>query len=167
MARPRTYVWFFLALAVLSVIAIIVPIVVNLSQQLTPEQLAEAKARWEKNGPADYELTYFERIDSEDVPAYYEARVRKGELVRLSVKEPERGTREINLERLSPERRRSYTVAGLFEQMEEHQESDRRNFATARFDPTLGYPLRYIRRIRGTKSRLEWVNVTVKPLAKE
>jgi hypothetical protein len=51
-------------------------------------------------------------------------------------------------------------VSALFEQIEaalrQDETADRRNFATAQFDPKDGHPLRYVRRVRGTKERMEW-----------
>ena len=76
--RWRTYVWYFLALAVLSAAAVIIPIIANLQQQLTPEQLSEARGRWKDNGPRSYDLRYLERIDSEEAGDEYQVKVRDG-----------------------------------------------------------------------------------------
>jgi hypothetical protein len=154
--RLKTYVWYFLALAVLSAAAIIIPIIANLKQQLTPEQLADARARWQQHGPASYDLRYVERIDSEEVGDEYMVKVRDREIVSLRV-----NGQLVALETMKPEQRRKYTVPGMFDQIEEHltEEKDghRRNFATADFDPATGYPRHYIRRVHGSRSRLEWM----------
>jgi hypothetical protein len=154
-ARWRTYVWYFLALAVLSAAAIIIPIIYNLNQQLTEEQVAEARTRWKQHGFASYDLDYGERNDSDDWDRYV-AKVRGGEVVSLRVND-----RLVALEGMTPQERRKYSVPGMFEQIEEqlNEEKDggRRNFATADFDPAAGYPRHYIRRVRGSRSRLEWM----------
>src|SRR5947209_14709906 len=56
--RSRRWVWFFLFLAVVPASLLGVEIWFNLHQQLTPEKLAAARARWDKNGPRDYVLDY-------------------------------------------------------------------------------------------------------------
>lgn len=154
MPRIRTSVWFFLVLVLLGAGAVVAPILYNLSQLLTPEQLAEAKARWESRGPADYDLSYLERVD-DDRRDNYEVKVRHGEVVELKVNEE-----VFPLGKLSPGRRQAFTVPGMFAQIEkylaEEEGGKRRNYATARFDPELGYPLRYVRRVRGSRARLEW-----------
>ena len=62
---------------------------------------------------------------------------------------------------ISVDQFRGYTVAGMFDQIEEHiveeKDGQRRNFATAHFDAGLGCPTHYIRRVRGSRSRLEWM----------
>jgi hypothetical protein len=161
-SRWRVFVWYFIALAALSAAAVIIPIVVNLNQQLTPEQLAEARANWTRNGPASYDLHYEERIDSEEIPNEYIVKVREGEVVSLRINGQLKA-----LEAMTPQQRHKYTVPGLFEQIDEYlqemKDGRRRNFAVAHFAPELGYPMHYIRRVRGSRSRLEWT-IAVSPV---
>jgi hypothetical protein len=152
MSRIRTSSWFFLALVLLGAGAIVIPIVYNLRQQLTPEQLEAAKARWEAHGPASYNLTYMERVDSEEIGDRYEVKVRKGQVVELKVnKEPQK---------LPGARHLAMTIPQMFEQIQHHLSEEeggkRRNFVTAHFDVQLGYPVRYVRRVHDSHSRLEW-----------
>jgi hypothetical protein len=62
------------------------------------------------------------------------------------------------------------TIPKMFEQIEKHLSEEeggkRLNFVTAHFDPQLGYPLRYVRRVHGSHSRLEW-NVQLKRVDEE
>jgi hypothetical protein len=163
MKRPRNYVWYFLVLAVLGSVALVAPILFNLSQLLTVEKIAEAEARWEQNGPASYDLKLEDRRSPDAHLEVYDVKVRERKVVELRVNDHEE-----TLTALSPEQRRQWTVPGLFEQMRAHlaeeEQGKRRNFATANFHPHLGYPVRYVRRVRGTKERLEW-RITVTPLS--
>src|SRR5262245_43962052 len=90
MLRLKTSTWFFLGLLLLGTIAIVVPIVYNLKQQLTPEQLAEARERWRRHGPDNYDLTCRERRDTNEEGDLYEVKVRAGRVtdVRFTGKEP-------------------------------------------------------------------------------
>src|SRR5437660_4110363 len=56
--RSRGWIWFFVVLGALTVTAIVVQVWFNVQQQLTPEMLAEARAKWKKKGPKDYDLEY-------------------------------------------------------------------------------------------------------------
>src|SRR5262245_62672717 len=154
MPRIRRSVWFFLVLVLLGTAAVVAPIVYNLRQMLTPEQVAEARARWEAKGPADYQLSFLERID-DDRPDTYEATVRRGELVGLKVND-----KSVAVAKLTAARRHEFTVPGMFDLIEQHLAEEeggkRRNYATAYFDPELGFPVRYVRRVHGSRARLEW-----------
>jgi hypothetical protein len=161
---------FFLVLAVLGTAAVVVPIVYNLSIQLRPEQLADARQRWRENAPADYDLAYLVKRSPdgvESVDAEYFVEVRGGRVV-LVVADGEVGyldpslavVADVALLALSCERAERYGVPALFDQMEEALQRDkaaqRRNFATARFDPKDGHPYHYVHRRRDTKERVEW-----------
>lgn len=152
----RSYVWYFLALAVLGAAAVIIPIIANIMQQLTPDKFAEARARWKQQGPASYDLRYIERIDSDEAGDEYQVKVRDGEVVSLRVNGHLKA-----LEAMTAQQRQKYTVPRMFDQIEEHlveeKDGQQRNFATAHFDSELGYPMHYIRRVRGSRSRLEWM----------
>src|SRR5262249_11523051 len=56
--RNRGWVWFFVALAGLTLLGITINWRFNLGQQLKREQLEEARADWKKNGAASYDLEY-------------------------------------------------------------------------------------------------------------
>jgi hypothetical protein len=156
MKRPKAYVWYFLALLGMGAGAIVTPILFNLSQLLTPEQVAEARSLWEAKGPASYDLRWLDRTDRDELGDTYEVKVRNGEVTELRVND-----RLKPLSALTPEQREGLTVPGFFDRMlshlKEEEKGRRRNFTTAYFNPKLGFPARYVRRVRGTKERLEWI----------
>ncbi len=162
MPRPRAFLWYFLALLLLGMVAVVTPIIVNLRQLVTLEQVAEARARWIQKEPANYDLRYLERIDDDEEGDRYEVKVRAGEVVALWANK-----RLMPLEAMTVEQRQRYTVSGMFDQIESHlsevKEGQRRNFATAHFDAERGFPTRYVQRVRGSRARLEW-RITVTPV---
>src|SRR5437870_10707552 len=85
MERSANWIWYFVILAVLTVVATTILIVYNLRQQLRPEQLAAARALWEAKGPRDYELRYTTKKGTEEEPDRYVVRVRGGQTVSVLV----------------------------------------------------------------------------------
>ncbi len=162
----------------MSTAALVVPIVYNLSIQLRPEQLADARRRWRENAPADYDLAILVKrshddLESRDQEDFVE--VRAGRVV-LAVRNNEvlyldpslsvvAGPAIAALSSEGPER---YGVPPLFDEIDaalrRDQKAERRNFATARFDPMDGHPYHYVHRVRGTRDRVEW-NVKLKRVA--
>jgi hypothetical protein len=172
-SRPhsRRWIWFFLVLALLSAVAIVVPIVYNLSIQLRPEQLAEARRLWAENAPANYDLAYLvKRTEHDNSPPRdqeYFVQIRAGRVV-LVVEDGEVVYLDPRLAAvtgsaflaLSSEDAAAYGVPALFDQIEAMLPRDaslgRRDFATAQFDPRDGHPYHFVFRVRGTAERLEW-----------
>jgi Family of unknown function (DUF6174) len=155
MPRSRRWVWYFVALAFLGSVAVVVPFVYNLLAQLTPGQLAEARALWATHGPADYDLVYEERIGEGPVDRFL-IQVRGGTVSHLFFLQGEQREEVKNLSRAKLE---SFTVPGLFQRIERHLDEDqgsRRNYATATFDRKDGHPLRYVHRVAGSHERLEF-----------
>jgi hypothetical protein len=144
-ARNRLWMLYFLVLALLSVVAVVVPIVYNLGLQLRPEQLAEARRHWAEAGPADYDLWIERRTTNPAGETHQEGfvvHVRGGIVA-------------------SPDGH-SDTVEGLFEHIAANlaadaARTDRRNYATASFASTDGHPTRYVHRSAGSKEREEWL----------
>src|SRR5213082_3122548 len=77
----RPWAGFFVVLAVMAALAVALPLAYNLRQQLRPEQLEEARARWRTEGPADYDLEYKVRRGRSEEWEEYRARVRAGRVV--------------------------------------------------------------------------------------
>ncbi len=157
MPRSRRWVLVFAALALLGAAAVVVPVVYNLSIQLTPEQVRAARERWQANGPADYDLLFQERVGQGPVDIY-RVEVRGGRVLRVAAVGTD-GT-ALPLGEVSAEESQAYAVPALLGQIERDLEEDlrdgkRRNFATASFDRTFGHPTRYVRRARGGE-RIEW-----------
>jgi hypothetical protein len=168
-SRNRS-VWFFVVLAVLGIAAMVIPIVYNLGLQLRPEKVAEARGRWRRHAPADYDLKVLvtttheggEERD-EDVLAVRGGRVRMaGSNGYLLFLDPALAVLTgPGFLALPPEDLRRHGVEAMFDRMEEALRDDAasggRNYVTAQFDPRDGHPQRYVRRIRGTKERVEWL----------
>jgi hypothetical protein len=160
---------FFLVLIVLGTVAVVVPIVYNLRQQLTPEQVAAARARWQANGTRDYVLEYQVRVDSDPRPDEYRVKVRDGKPISAICNgQPmllDDGAGLLlgpGVKMLPAEDCLQQTVDGMFDEIERrlHQGTradGKRNYATASFDSRDGHPHRFIYRVAGTKERLEWI----------
>jgi hypothetical protein len=160
--RSRGWVAFFVILVGLAVTGVVLPILYNLGQQLRPEQLSAAKARWEAEGPADYDLTYTIKYDRETQAERHVVVVRQGRVVWASC--------EGEVVQVSPAlgallgvtaggtTHGGRDVAAIFARLEEllGEEGSRRNFLVAAFDPKAGWPRRIVRRVRGTGTREEW-----------
>jgi hypothetical protein len=137
-------------LAVLAVTAIIINIRYNLSQQLTPEQLAAARALWEQKGPRDYDMEYTQQGAD---PGMFVSRVRGGKVVSV--------TR--NAEPLEPRLNKYYDMPSLFSYVEQFMKIDAepgkpRTYVRAQFDPEDGHIVHYRRSVMGTQ---EWVELNV------
>jgi hypothetical protein len=176
--RSRGWVWFFVMLTMMAAVAIIIPIVYNLSLQLTPEQLAQARRLWQEHGPRDYDLEYAEKLDPDTRIFIYAVKVRDGRAVSLVCN----GKPELLDERAGlvvgpiallgdAAEAQEHTVEGLFRQIEQSLREDaerggRRNYVTATFDREDGHPLRYIRRVAGSRDRMEW-NIKLHPIHRD
>jgi hypothetical protein len=151
-------------LAGLSVVAVVLPIVYNLDQQLRPGQLAAARERWRRAGPADYDLTYSVQYDRERLAQRHVVLVRGGRVAWASC--------EGEVVCVSPAvgavvglaagagTAGGRDVPAIFDHVEallrEEGSPGRRNLLVAVFDPQAGWPRRIIRRVRGTSTREEW-----------
>jgi hypothetical protein len=164
----RRWLWFYVSLSVLAVIALVIPIVYNLHVQLTQEQLDAARQRWQAHGTPDYNLLYSARFDSDPAADEYWVKVRGGKPVEvvcngqvLRFDDAAGLGLGLVIGVLQPEDVSDQTVEGFFRHIEEWLRKDagstgRRNYATASFDVRDGHPIRYVRRIAGTRKRLEW-----------
>jgi hypothetical protein len=181
--KNHTWIVFFLILAFLGGIGILVPLWYNLSMQMKAPEFEAARQLWQTTSPADYDLEYMSKIDT-DEPVEYRVGVRdhraeflatrKGDLLELSQELHDAlGTvvgcpvafcapRMVSFDDLT----RRHTIDAFFCLMESKMRDDvavgGRNYATATFDSKLGYPLRYIHRVRGSSERIE-LNVHLLP----
>jgi hypothetical protein len=166
-ARRRPWLPFFAALALLAALAVVVPLLYNLGQQLRPEQLEQARARWRAEGPRDYDLEYTLRQGREEQAERYRVRVRGGRAVFASCDgevlflDPSAAAGAgLALVALSAGGGRGYTVEGVFDRIEEVLSqgagAPRHNFTVAVFDPHDGHPRRFVHRVRGSDEREEW-----------
>jgi hypothetical protein len=167
--RPRLWLGFFLVLAALAAAAVTVPLVYNLSLQLKPEQLAQARARWREHGPRDYDLRYQEKVTRGKQEEAYEylVQVRGGRAVLVACNgevlllDPVAGfALGPAVRSLAPEKASGYGVEALFDGIEaalrKDAEAGVRAYVTATFDARDGHPVRYVRRNRRAGERVEW-----------
>ncbi|HTU92594.1 MAG TPA: hypothetical protein VMF69_21110 [Gemmataceae bacterium] len=178
-SRPRSSFWYFFALALFSAAAITIPLVYNLSIQLRPEELAEARRRWQENAPDNYDLKWLVEIkrgvETEAEKNEYLVKVRRGRVVLVME------TTEVlyihpslaivagpGVLALSAADAGHYGVPALFDEIEAALHRDeaagRKNYMQAQFDPNDGHPFHYIHTMRGTKERVEW-NIKMTRLA--
>jgi hypothetical protein len=156
--QRRGWIWFFLFLAVMGSAAIIIPIIYNQSQQLNAEQLNAARQLWAKRAPLNYDLEYQVRRQSDsDSPSEQNAderfrlEVRNGQII--SVK------KDGNL--LPAQEWERHSLEAVFDLIVSNLDADnastgrRRNYAHAQFDKEDGHPTIYVRRIMGTRQRLQ------------
>ena len=156
--RSRRWIWFFAPLAVLGLCAMISPWVYNLWQQLRPEQLAAARALWDQKGPKDYDLEYV--IKEDDKPGADPSAGPEIEniSVRVRLGKIESATR--NSKPVPREDENGFGIEALFELIQGNLERDGqpgqdRSYAHARFDKQDGHPIHYVRRIMGSRQRME------------
>src|SRR5687767_5525703 len=84
MGKNRNWIWYFVVLGILTVLATAVLVAYNLGQQLKPEQLETAQRLWREKGPRNYHLVYtVKRNDAE--PDRYEVWVSDGRATRVLV----------------------------------------------------------------------------------
>jgi hypothetical protein len=147
--RNRRWIWFFVFLVVLAVAIPTVMIVVNLGQQLRPEQLAAARERWKKNGPPNYQMKYTIQKGDDASKDVYVVTVRGGRVRAATVN----GLAE------PPDRFKYYGMSALFEFIDRFLEIDakgkHRVYARADFGAEDGRLLRFTRRVMGTPQRQE------------
>ena len=175
--KRRVWVYFFVVLTTLGVVALVLPFLYNLRIQLKPEELAAARGKWQANGPRDYDLDLMRREDRQEAADEYHIKVRDGRVT--SVVGRAEGILLIDetvglalgpciRANPPPDNMPPCTVEEMFDEMERRLKRDvdsagRRNYATAQFDTRDGHPHRYVHRVAGTKQRLEWI-VKLTPL---
>lgn len=144
--RNRGWIWYFVVVGVLALGSAVTLVTYNLRQQLKPEQLAAAEAKWEKNGPRSYDMEFTKKGSATGT---YEVRVRDGKVVYA---EPD--------ERTLSQKAPYYSMQALFGYVDEFLKEDARpgaprTYTVASFDPDDGHLLHYVRRVMGTNQRLE------------
>ncbi len=188
--HPKRGLWiyFFLVLAVLGVVAVVVPIRYNLGLQLKEEDVVRAKKLWLEKGPRDYDLELMRREHRlmrgggvEEIADEYRVKVRDGRITSVV----SRGRGDLLVDESvglavgpvirvepPPDDLPPVTIEELFKEIEDHVQSDgsagtgRKNYAMASFVMKEdGHPTRYVHRVAGTKQRIEW-NAKLTPINK-
>src|SRR5216683_8094352 len=152
--KNRKWILVFVVLAVLGVSAVGINWAYNAGQILTQEQLTAARALWERQHPAQYDL----KIIVTKIPASADGtrrtivdthvvKVRNNQIIAYTIngRTPEpifdaQEKRNLVAER---EQRENYDMPGLFDAMEDFLEKDEREgrkpFTRARFDTKDGH----------------------------
>ncbi len=156
--RSRRWIWFFAPLAVLGLCAMIIPWVYNLWQQLRPEQLAAARALWDQKGPRDYDLEYV--IKEDDKPGADPSASPEIENISVRVRQGKIESATRNSKPVPREDEKRFGVEALFELIQGNLDRDgqpgqERSYAHARFDKQDGHPIHYVRRVMGSRQRME------------
>jgi hypothetical protein len=153
--RSRTWIWFFAVLSVLSLAAIIIPLVVVPAVHglvpVTRENLQAARQLWERHGSRDYDMEYGKKGS---VSGRFKVQVRGGKAVSVIMDDHP-------LDRSSNDRLYDYqTMAAMFDDLENFVEQAGKAGAPptvlrARFDPVDGHIIRYIYSVTGTPQKIE------------
>ena len=133
----------------------------NLSIQLTPEKLDEARQLWNEKGPKSYNMVYTKRLNDDARLFTYVVSVRKGKVVevlengRALEKTPEREDDPLVF----------HSMDAIFRDLERNMTMDqkpgaKRVYVTAIFDDQTGCVRKYIRRVMGETVRIE-MHVTI------
>jgi hypothetical protein len=162
--RNRGWLWFFLVLFVLTAAASTTLIVYNLKQQLKAEDLEAAWELWKKKGPASYELVYTVDMNENARPETYVVRVRD--------KKTESVVRKM-ADKDEPLERRLYSYYGMDQlfgnisdfMRQDSQPAKPRTYTRAVFDPEDGHIWWYVRRVMGSRERVEIKVLALKPLS--
>jgi hypothetical protein len=171
-ARTETnyaWLWFFGFIVVASVGVAWFMIEFNRRLQLRPEQLAEAQALWKERGPSDYRMTYTKRIGDRDHMDTFVVTVRNRRAVEVLMNGEPLRNEETN-EPFPPgdDRLQYHTMDRLMRDIERFLELDakagKKNYNVALFNDETGALQRYVRRVMGTRERVE-EDVKVDPLA--
>jgi hypothetical protein len=156
--RSRRWIWFFAPLAVLGLCAMIIPWIYNVWQQLRPEQLAAARVLWDRRGPKDYDLEYV--IKEDDTPGRDPSAGPEIESISVRVRQGRIESATRNGKSVALEEEKRYGVEALFDLIQGYLERDgqpgqSRSYAHARFDKQDGHPVHYVRRVMGSRQRME------------
>jgi len=156
--RSRRWIWFFALLVLLGLCAMIIPWAYNLAQQLHPEQLAAARALWNQTKPPDYDLEY--AVKEDDNPDADPSAGPQTQSISMRIRNGRVESALRNNVEISPEEMKNYGVEALFDLIQRNldldgQRGQPRTYAHARFDKTDGHPIHYVRRVLGSRQRME------------
>ncbi len=166
--RSRNWLFFFAVLTALSVVALVAPLIYNLSIQLQPRQLIDARHRWEERAAANYDLECLRQVrrGGQEEKSQYLARVRGGRIVavvedgELIYADPSLavivGSSAAGLSQLDPT---PYDMPALFAEIDsvlrQSAAAERRFYLKADFEKD-GHPSHFVSYDPRTKSRVEW-----------
>ncbi len=158
--KPRSWIWFFIVVSLLCATAITILIVYNLSQLLTLKEAEAGLAKWRENGPNNY-VMYFEvrRNGGTAEPAEL---TEPGEyLVRVEQEEVKFVSRDGVA--LPPKTYQYFSMESIYEDLilqnlhEDKKEGAPSTFTRGIFHHKDGHVQWYVRRISGTRNRVELI----------
>ncbi len=140
---------YFLILLGMGIVAVTVMVVYNIRQQLKPDQLEAAHELWKENAPKNYDLKYLIKRPGDQTDKFY-VKVRKGETVELT----------LNGKSQPRHLYRHHGMPALFRYVKRFMEIDQdpktpKSFTRAIFHKKDGHIMWYVRRVSGTKDRVE------------
>lgn len=150
--RNRGWIWYFVVLVILGGVTTTALILFNLSQQLKPEELAKARRLWSTKGMHSYRLIYTVK-NGEATPEMFVAHVRHGKTEFATMngqKLPDRLLVYRNMDALLDDVERFLSV--------DRQEGKPRTYLHAVFDTKDGHLVKFVRRVMGSRERVE-INV--------
>lgn len=165
--RNKNWLWVFLTLGLLGLLAIGINWAWNTTQPLTPERLREARALWKEKRPPDYDLRIARTVmyESSDgsrgtMVDKYTVQVRGGKVVGFQIngKDPEPLLNRDGRRNGAEEGRQklNYDIDGWFDAIEEFIAIDRRenrkSFLRARFSKDDGHLMLFSRQIDGRRN---------------
>lgn len=150
--KSRAWLWYFVGLAVLTATATTILAVFNLKQQLRPEAHAVALAKWQAAGIKDYSLFYSIKRDGSGPTTadYYAVTVKDGAVREARVNgvaEPADRLVHYGMDRLLAD-------VGRFLECDAEQGKPK-VYVRAMFSPRTGALAWYVRRVMGTRERIE------------
>lgn len=156
--KNRLWLWYFIALGVLSLIATSTLVVYNLRQQLKHEHVKAAIELWKTSGPANYVLVYTEKqnTDKGEVNDHFVVKVKNGEVYEVLANGTPLNEREFS----------QHGMLSLLQKIDAFMDSDAqagkpKTFTRGLFDGKTGALGWYVRRVMKSQVRIE---ITVESL---
>jgi hypothetical protein len=155
-AKSRRWVWYFVVLGILTVLAVGIQVGYNLRQQLKLEQVEAARALWQEKQPRDYQFRWTKKAAT---PETFIVWVRNGRVV-AAVMKPGETVPDEKATPLPPRLYSSYDVPALFDFLDDFlrmdaQPGSRRAFNRAIFDAEDGHLVHFRRSVMGTGQAVE------------
>jgi hypothetical protein len=174
--KNHLWIYFFAFLLIASVGVTVFMIRFNQSIQLKPEDIDANRKLWEARGPKNYNLFYTEQVNDDDRKTVFAVKVRASKVTEVLMNgKPLAPTTEDGIEH---DPRPYHSMEAIFRNIERFMDIDQgkepepkkdsepkkgldqkkeapRVYCIANFDPETGAVLRYIRRVMGTRQRVE------------
>ncbi|MEI7685391.1 MAG: hypothetical protein WCL32_10210 [Planctomycetota bacterium] len=153
--KNRGWLWYFLALAVLSAMGTTILVVYNLRQQMKAEHIHDAVALWKTRGPASYVLVYNEK--AADLNDHHVVKVKDGSAYEVLVNGlplPSSQLPNYGMHRLLAKIQASADL--------DAQPGNPKTYTRGLFDGRNGALGWYVRRVMGTRERIEIIVESLK-----